>query len=173
MDLFSAIGRTKAECFAEGELDAAKAMNCKGIDEVRVLVHKIQTNMEDLSEHETAKDMVAKVKLVYDDGLKLLTTIGETLTENAASMLTQVADELKDISGGIAGGKDWLQNVSEADKGNYKKLSKRAAETLSKEPRVATMKSKIDAVARACQCEHHCVCVYMLVCLCVRWERLP
>lgn len=155
MSLSAAISKTKADCFMDGTLDTTQAVESKAIDEVRVLIHKMQANIDQLSENEASLNMVAKMKVLHKEGIELLSTIGEALKESAAAALQKSVDDLRDIAKGVSGGKDWLNNFPEGDMSNYKKLAKRAAETLSKEPQVANMKVKIDAVRKACQCGCH------------------
>lgn len=145
LQLHHLITSLRGEVFKGEEIDIEAAKSSGQVTELQVMLKQV-SELTGKFEQSAMATAIKKIIEVRDAGIKLVRTLGDALSKEASGKVEQAASDLRDLSGGVKGGKHWLDGLSEADKANYNKLHKHAQATLNKEPEVASLKTKIDAL---------------------------
>lgn len=146
--LASAMTAMVKECYAEGQVKLKIAERATTVKQAQVFIEQANAAVQADNENEVVKSMLGFLQEAANEAQSKLTEIWEALAAATKEELQKYSEKLADIGQGMKGGKDWLEGLSNPDKGNWKKLKARADNTLCKETEVAGLRPVIDGVEK-------------------------
>lgn len=134
-----------------------------------VRMAQVKTALVDLeqSADECVRSAIAKGNSILNDAAEVEQVVGAHFLDAAKQTLTKALAPLKDLAGGLEGGKDWLGGATTAQKDSWQFVSKLGTRTLLKAGKTAALKPHIDCATKAAHWWAIFIVQRMCVCVCV------
>ena len=140
---------------AEGNLNPMLAAQSETLPSTQVLLQRVGAAAREAEEWTDPQELKLNVKHILqkqrDDAKALLQIIGEHLALGATQAANKLLANLEPRRRGLADGGDWLDGMTEAQKGNWNALFERGQSTIVKDKFIAGLKKPIAEASKALQ----------------------